>query len=178
MFCSTSLSPNYTLISERGIKIFDRPEEILKIFAEKRLEVVRIRYELRCKNLQDKIQQNNEIIKFIKNKEYDVATKKANRKAFVDYLGKKKYKFNEYLADMPIYRMTKEEVEKRKLMVKDDTATLKTYTKIAKSPALVKKKLIEELNEVDEKLTSWLKKKALEKKALYEQLQKKRKAKQ
>ncbi|MDH5580523.1 MAG: hypothetical protein OEY33_01330 [Bdellovibrionales bacterium] len=176
MNCSTSLSPNYTLISERGIKIFERPEEIIEIFAQKRLEVVRRRYELRCKDLENKIRQNNEIIKFIKNKEYDVATKKKNRKDFVDYLGKKKYQFNEYLADMPIYRMTKEEVEKRKLLVKGDTATLKQFTKIAKSNALVKKKLIEELREVESKLTDWLNKKAKEKKLLYEQLQKRKKA--
>lgn len=177
MSCSTSSSPNYTLISERGIKIFDKPEEIIEIFAQKRLQVVRRRYELRCKDLENKIRQNNEIIKFIKNKEYEVATKKKNRKDFVDYLAKKKYQYNEYLADMPIYRMTKEEVEKRKLMVKGDTATLKQYTKIAKSAALVKKKLIEELREVETKLTDWLNKKAKEKKLLYEQLQKRKKTK-
>jgi len=177
MSCSTSTSPNYTLISERGIKIFDKPEEIIEIFAQKRLQVVRRRYELRCKDLENKIRQNNEIIKFIKNKEYEVATKKKNRKDFVDYLAKKKYQYNEYLADMPIYRMTKEEVEKRKLMVKGDTATLKQYTKIAKSAALVKKKLIEELREVETKLTDWLNKKAKEKKLLYEQLQKRKKTK-
>ena len=177
MSFSTSSSPNYTLISERGIKIFDKPEEIIEIFAQKRLQVVRRRYELRCKDLENKIRQNNEIIKFIKNKEYEVATKKKNRKDFVDYLAKKKYQYNEYLADMPIYRMTKEEVEKRKLMVKGDTATLKQYTKIAKSAALVKKKLIEELREVETKLTDWLNKKAKEKKLLYEQLQKRKKTK-
>ena len=85
----SSLSPNYTLISENGVKIFDRPEEIIEIFAEKRREVVKRRYELLCDEYEDRIRQNNEIIKFIKNKEYEVATKKKNRKEFVVYLGSK-----------------------------------------------------------------------------------------
>ena len=169
----TSLSPNYTLISERGVKIFDGPEEIVAIFAEQRLVVVRKRYELLCDEYERKIRQNNEIIKFIKNKEYEVATRSKNRKSFVEYLGKKKYTFKDYLADMPIYRMTKEEVSRRKLMVVDDRAKLKEFQKIAKSPRLIKKKLIEELNDIDKKLSDWQKMKDKELEKLYKKLQKK-----
>ncbi|MCP4913147.1 MAG: hypothetical protein GY909_08505 [Oligoflexia bacterium] len=169
----SSLSPNYTLISERGVRIFNSPDEIIQLFTDKRIEVVQRRYELLSKDLEKKIKQNNEIIKFIKKKEYEVATKSKNRKTFVEYLTKKKYVFSDYLADMPIYRMTKEEVERRKKMVKDDTAKLKEYTKIAKSDKLVRKKLIEELKEVKEKLTEFLKKKDAEKKELKKKLEKK-----
>ncbi|EQC47785.1 DNA gyrase/topoisomerase IV, A subunit [Bacteriovorax sp. BSW11_IV] len=169
---SSSLVPNYTLISERGVKIFDRPEEIISIFTKQRLEVVKRRYELWCKDLNDKITQNNEIIKFIKNKEYEVATKSKNRKSFVEYLDKKKYVYAEYLADMPIYRMTKEEVEKRLLMIKDDTKKLSEYEKIAKSQKLVEKKLIEELQEVGEKLSDWQKKRERERKELMKKMEK------
>ena len=87
----TSLVPNYTLISDNGVRIFKRPEDIISIFTERRLEVVKKRYELLSEDLKNKIQQNNEIIKFIKNKEYAVATKKKNRKDFVSYLVSKKY---------------------------------------------------------------------------------------
>ena len=158
----SSISPNYTLISENGVKIFNEPEEIIEIFAEKRLEVVRIRYELLCNEYQDRIRQNNEIIKFIKNKEYEVATKKRNRKEFVEYLESKKYQYSDYLADMPIYRMTKEEVEKRRLLVEEETKLLAKYQKIAKSPKLVQTELINELNDVSEKLSNWQKKKKAE----------------
>lgn len=160
---SSTLVPNYTLISERGVRIFNAPEEIIEIFGAKRLEVVKRRYELMVEDLEKKIRQNNEIIRFIKEKEYEVATKSTNRKSYVEYLDKKKFTFAEYLADMPIYRMTKEEVEKRQLMVKDDSASLKEFDKIAKSKALVEKKLIEELREVDEKLTAWMKARDTEK---------------
>lgn len=173
MKCSTSQTPNYTLISERGIKILDRPEDILEIFTEQRLKIVKRRYELRCEDLEAKIRQNNEIIRFIKNKEYEAATKKANRKAFVDYLAKKKYTYSDYLADMPIYRMTKEEVGKRALMIKDDKKKFAEYTKIAKSKRLIEKKLIEELRDVGQKLDEWLKRKAAEKKKLYKRPTKK-----
>ncbi len=172
MSTSSTLVPNYTLISERGVRIFNTPEEIIEIFAEKRLEVVKRRYELLCEDYEKKIRQNNEIIRFIKDKEYEVATKSANRKTFVEYLEKKKFTFSEYLADMPIYRMTKEEVEKRALMVKDDSASLKEFDRIAKSKQLVEKKLFEELREVDEKLTAWMKQKDSEKANLQKKIEK------
>lgn len=172
MGASSTLVPNYTLISERGVRIFNAPEEIIEIFGAKRLEVVKRRYELLCEDYEKKIRQNSEIIRFIKDKEYEVATKSANRKSFVEYLDKKKFTFSEYLADMPIYRMTKEEVEKRQAMVKDDTSSLKEFDRIAKSKSLVEKKLIEELREVDEKLTAWIKQKDSEKASLQKKIEK------
>jgi DNA gyrase subunit A len=168
----STLVPNYTLISERGVRIFNSPEEIIEIFAGTRLQVVKRRYELLVEDLEKKIRQNNEIIRFIKDKEYEVATKTANRKSYVEYLDKKKFTFAEYLADMPIYRMTKEEVEKRMLMVKDDTASMKDFDKIAKSSSMVQKKLIEELHEVDERLTKWIKEKDQEKANLQKKIEK------
>ncbi len=169
----SSISPNYTLISESGVRIFEKPEEIIEIFGEKRIEVVRRRFELLCIEYGDRIQQNNEIIKFIKNKEYEVATKKKNRKEFVAYLGSKKYKYSNYLADMPIYRMTKEEVNKRKLLVEDEKKQLSRFQKIAKSPRLVKKELINELNEIEDKITQWQKKRKIESDKLRKELNKK-----
>jgi DNA gyrase subunit A len=166
MAVSTSMIPNYTLISERGIKIFDAPEEIIEIFTAQRLVVVKTRYELLCKNLEESIKQNNEIITFIKNKEYEVATKQKDRKSFVDYLIKEKYHFSEYLADMPIYRMTKDEVGKRKLLVEEESEKLKEYLKISKSDNLVQKKLIEELNEINVQIDDWLIRKEQESKKL------------
>jgi DNA gyrase subunit A len=166
MAVSTSMIPNYTLISERGIKIFDAPEEIIEIFTAQRLVVVKTRYELLCKNLEESIKQNNEIITFIKNKEYEVATKQKDRKSFVDYLIKEKYHFSEYLADMPIYRMTKDEVGKRKLLVEEESEKLKEYLKISKSDTLVQKKLIEELNEINVQIDDWLIRKEQESKKL------------
>lgn len=172
MSTSSTLVPNYTLISERGVRIFATPEEIIEIFGQKRLEVVKRRYELLVEDLEKKIRQNNEIIRFIKDKEYEVATKSTNRKSFVEYLEKKKFTFADYLADMPIYRMTKEEVEKRALMVKDDTASMKEFDRIAKSKSLVEKKLIEELRDVDQKLTAWIKQKDAEKANLQKKIEK------
>ncbi len=168
----STLVPNYTLISERGVRIFNAPEEIIEIFAQERLKVVRKRYQLLVLDLEKKIRQNNEIIRFIKEKEYEVATKSANRKTYVEYLDKKKFTFSEYLADMPIYRMTKEEVEKRQLMVKDDTLSMKEFDKIAKSDTLVQKKLVEELKEVDEKITKWIKERDQEKFSLQKKIEK------
>jgi len=148
-----SVTPNYTLISERGVRIFKKAEQIIELFTAQRLKVVKRRYELLVLDCQTNIIKNSEIIRFIKEKQYAQAEKKANRAAYVEYLTKKKFKYAEYLADMAIYRMTKEEVGKRELYVKDDKKKLKEYQAIVKSPKKVKTKLIEELNDVSEKLT-------------------------
>lgn len=163
MGTTSSLVPNYTLISERGVRIFEKPEEIIEFFTGERLRVVKRRYELLSEEFEKRLRQHNEIIRFIKEKHYDKATKSKNRKSFVEYLDKKKFTFSDYLADMPIYRMTKDEVEKRQLLIKDESAKLKEFKKIAKSKKLIEKKLIEELDEVDHQLSEWMKKKDKEK---------------
>lgn len=169
---SVSIVPNYTLISERGVRIFEKPEEIIALFTEQRLLVVKTRYELLCIDFENKIRQNNEIIRFIREKHYERATKSKNRKDFVDYLDSKKFTFSDYLADMAIYRMTKDEVEKRELLVKEETGKLKEYKKIAASPKLIQQKLIEELQEVDTFLTEWQKKRDKERYELRKKIEK------
>lgn len=171
---TTSVVPNYTLISERGVKIFEVPDEIISVFTEQRLKVVRRRYELLVKDTSDQINKNNEIIRFIKEKHYAQAEKCANRKSFVDYLSSKKFIYGEYLADMAIYRMTVEEVTKRKLLVDEDEKKLKGYSSVLKSEQKIKEKLIDELNDVNMKLTKIMEEKEKEKKDLYKKLQKKR----
>ena len=70
--------------------------------------------------------------------------------------------------------MTKEEVRRRELLVKDDSLKLKEYSKVAKSSRLVQKKLIEELAEVDQFLTDWLTRRDQERKKLETKTQKRR----
>ena len=156
---STYQVPNYTLINEKGVKIFNNVESIIEIFTEGRLKIVKRRYELFCIDLKKSILQNNEIIKFIKQKEYEVATKTKNRKSFVEYLVLKKYIYSDYLADMAIYRMTKEEVSKRRVLIEKESEMLSEYIKIAKSDKRIAEKTIEELLDVDQALTEWKKRK-------------------
>lgn len=172
MGTSASLVPNYTLISERGVKVLNKAEEIIEIFTAQRLVVTKKRYELLIFDAKERLNKNNEIIRFIKEKHYAVAEKKANRKAYVDYLDKKKFHYSDYLADMAIYRMTKEEVEKRQLYIKEDTQKIKDYEKIFKSANLIKKMLIEELNQVDKSLDDIMKRKEDAKRQVYKKLSK------
>lgn len=172
MGVSVSLVPNYTLISERGVKVFDKAEEIIEIFTAQRLVVVKRRYELLIKDCEERLSKNNEIIRFIKEKHYAVAEKKANRKAYVEYLDSKKFTFSDYLADMAIYRMTREEVEKRQLLITEDKAKLKEYEKIVKSDKLIRAKLVSELKETGEKLAEIMNGKEKAKKAVYQKIQK------
>lgn len=168
----SSQVPNFTLISERGVKVLDKVEQIIEIFTAQRINVVKRRYELLVIDAKERLKKNNEIIRFIKEKHYAQAEKKANRKAYVEYLSAKKFVYSDYLADMAIYRMTKEEVQKRALMIKDDKARLKEYEAILKSPAKIKRKLIEELDEVSKKLDEIMKAKDDAKKKVFKKMAK------
>jgi DNA gyrase subunit A len=164
MGATSSIVPNYTLITEKGVKVFHTVEEILEVFTVQRIAVTKRRYELLIKDYEDRLMKNNEIIRFIKEKHYAIAEKKANRKDYIDYLTKSKFTYAEYLADMAIYRMTKEEVEKRQLLIKEETSALADFRKVLKSPELLKKKLIEELEDVGKKLSAIMDDKEKEKK--------------
>ncbi len=163
----SSIVPNYTLITEKGVKVFQTAEEIIEVFTVQRMAVVKRRYELLIKDYEDRLTKNNEIIRFIKEKHYAVAEKKANRKDYIDYLTKEKFTYAEYLADMAIYRMTKEEVEKRQLLIKEETSALNDFKKTLKSPDLLKKKLIEELTDVSKKLAQIMDDKEKDKKKVF-----------
>jgi DNA gyrase subunit A len=154
-----NIVPNYTLISERGVKVFDTAEEIILLFTQFRLKVVRKRYELLTKEAETRLQQNEDIIRFIEEKHYAQAQKSENRKSFVEYLQKKDFRFADYLADMAVYRMTKEEVQKRVVSIQEDQGKIKDYKKILKSEDLIKEKLIEELRDVGKQLDRWMEEK-------------------
>jgi DNA gyrase subunit A len=164
MGVTSSIAPNYTLITEKGVKVFHTVEEILEVFTAQRVVVTKRRYELLIKEYEDRLNKNNEIIRFIKEKHYAIAEKKANRKDYIDYLSKEKFIYAEYLADMAIYRMTKEEVEKRQILIKEETTALTEFRKILKSPDLLKKKLVAELEDTGKKLSLIMDEKEKEKK--------------
>lgn len=163
----SSIVPNYTLITEKGVKVFHSAEEIVEVFTGQRLLVTKKRYEMLIKDYEDRLTKNNEIIRFIREKHYGIAEKKANRKDYIDYLTKEKFTYAEYLADMAIYRMTKEEVEKRLLLIKEETVALNEFRKVLKSPEMIKKKLIEELEDVNKKLSQVMDEREKEKKKIF-----------
>ncbi len=159
MGVTVNIVPNYTLISERGVKVFKAPEEIITIFTDQRLKVVKRRYELLALDCTTRLQENSEIIRFIEEKHFIVATKSESKKTYMEYLEKKGFKYINQLSEMPIYKMTIEEVRRRELLIKEDKKNLKEYKEIVASDKLVREKLMEELRDVREKLDNWLKKK-------------------
>ena len=68
---------------------------------------------------------------------------------------------------MAIYRMTKEEVEKRLLLIKEETSALAEFRRVLKSPALLKQKLVDELQDVGKKLSAIMDEKEKEKKRVF-----------
>lgn len=155
---STSMTPNYTLIENENVLELINPEEIIEKFTAMRIVVTKKRYELLIKEANAQIELNNEIIRFIKEKHYAQAEKKMNKTKYLDYLKIKKFKHRDYLAMLPIYRMTKEEVSKQDLLVKENKIKVKEFKKVIATKNSVKKALIEELKETNTFLNAQLKK--------------------
>jgi DNA gyrase subunit A len=112
------------------------------------------------RDAEDRISKNNEIIRFIKEQHYTVAESKKDRGEYVSYLKTKKFIHFDYLADMAIYRLTKDEVVKRQLLINEDKKILADFKAILKAKNGVEDKLIEELQLLDKELSDFLKKKA------------------
>jgi DNA gyrase subunit A len=169
----SNIVPNYTLISERGVKVLEEAEQIIEIFTQQRIHVVKRRYELLASECETRLERNSEIIRFINDKHYTRAQKCANRKEFLEYLAEKKFNHGEYLSEMAIYRLTLEEVTKRLDLIKEDTKKLQEYKKVAKNNDLIREKLCEELLEAKAKLTDIFKKREQEKEHQHKLLLKK-----
>lgn len=156
---STYMNPNFTLINDDGVVIYDNVEKIIEHFTTERLKIVKRRYELLHKDCQDRIIKSSELIRFIKDKHYAVAESKIDKGSYIDYLKKNKFIHFEYLASLPIYRMTKDEVEKAQNIINEDKKMMKDYEKIFKNPKEVENTLIDELQNLNLKLNNLLRKK-------------------
>jgi DNA gyrase subunit A len=99
----------------------------------------------------EKIQKNTELIRFIKEEWNLKVTKIKSKSDFENKLQDAKFVFYEWLASIPVYRMTLEEVKKCNEAIVEAREMYKYYQKLIKEDKALTGFIIDELSELQDK---------------------------
>lgn len=102
----------YNIITHDGKLKNYPPETIIERFCDFRKTHLIRRFKRLAGLEQEKIERNTELIRFIKEKWNEKVTTIKSKSDFEDKLKKSKFKYFEWLAGIPVYRMTINEVDK------------------------------------------------------------------
>ena len=100
---------------------------------------------------QEKIQKNSELIRFIDEKWNQKVTKIKNKKDFEAKLKKSKFIYYEWLSNIPVYRMTEQEVEKCKEAILLSKKELTRLNELIEKDRKLNQFIINEINELKDK---------------------------
>ncbi|TGM97763.1 DNA gyrase subunit A [Leptospira dzoumogneensis] len=127
------------------------PEEIIKRFCDFRKTHLIRRFKRLAGLEQEKIERNSELIRFIKEKWNEKVIGIKSKKDFEDKLQKAKFVYYEWLASIPIYRMTLEEVRKCEEAIVEAKTALSRYQGLVKEDKKLTEFMIGELSELKDK---------------------------
>jgi len=144
----------YNIITHDGFLKNFTAEEIVKRFCEFRKKHLIRRFKRLAKLEQEKIEKNSELIRFIKEKWNEKVIKIKSKADFEEQLKKAKFKYFEWLAGIPVYRMTVNEVKKCEDAIIEAKARYKEYTGIASEDKHLTKFMTDELKELTERWDS------------------------
>jgi DNA gyrase subunit A len=138
----------YNMITSEGRLEEILPEEVIRRFVAFRKRHLIRRFKRLALIEKDKIERNSELIRFIKEgwnkKVIDIKSK-------ADLEGKLKkadFRYFEWLASMPIYRLTLEEVRKCKELIEESKKMMAKYDGLVKSDAKLTDFMVEELEDL------------------------------
>lgn len=120
----------------------------IKMFTEWRLQWYVKRYELLKEKVERDIQRYRDIINAIKNDVGGRGRKTANRTELTDWLGTIGVVYVDYIADMPIYRVTQAEAAKANEKLTEALVTLAEYERLINDPDARRKIYVQELKDV------------------------------
>ena len=100
---------------------------------------------------QEKISKNSELIRFINEKWNQKVITIKSKSEFEKKLKDEKFKHFEWLAGIPVYRMTKEEVRKCEEAIVEAKEKYKGFQKLIKQDKELTGFMVGELNELREK---------------------------
>jgi len=122
-----SESLSFHVITHDGYLKHIEPELIIKRFVDFRKKHLIKRFSRLAALEQEKIDRNSELIRFIKEKWNEKVTTIKSKSDFEDKLKKSKFHFYEWLAGIPVYRMTQEEVKKCEEAIVEAKSRFKQY---------------------------------------------------
>ena len=139
------------VITYEGKLLNKSNEEIIEEFIYFRKIHLKRRFKRLAIIEEEKINKQTELIRFIKEKWNSKVTKIKNRKDLEAELKKAKFFFSDWLCDIPIYRITLEEVSKCKQIIKDAEKLYKKYVRLFEEENILVKFMINEINELSKK---------------------------
>ena len=145
----------YNVITHEGKLKNHQPTEIIKRFCDfRKIHLIR-RFKRLAGIESEKIDRNTELIRFIKEKWNEKVIGIKSKKDFEDKLKASKFTYFEWLASIPVYRMTLDEVDKCKEAIVEAKAKFDEYTSLYKEDPKLTKFMIAELLELKEKWDRW-----------------------
>ena len=152
---SVRIVENLTVINFNGSTVWSTtPSELIKRFTDWRLKWYVQRYERLKSLLEVELQRYYDIRTAITNDLSGKARTITTRVSMKTWLGEIGVVHIDYIADLPIYRFTKEEYEKNEKRIRDGEAQLANYITLLSSEAKRKKVYIKELEEILAKFNS------------------------
>jgi DNA gyrase subunit A len=142
---------SYTVLWTDGSIRESTPREILREFIRHRRLVKAREIEAEIAKLDSEKGRLSELVRFIKEGWPAKASARKNRKVFVEELTVDGFSTAEWLADLPIYRTTKEEVEKLLAKIKGLDSRMSTLGKDLKNKASIDAALVREWRELADK---------------------------
>jgi DNA gyrase subunit A len=142
---------SYNVITHDGFLQHHPPERIIKRFTDfRKLHLIR-RFKRLATLESEKVDRNSELIRFIKEKWNEKVTTIKSKSEFEDRLKKAKFQYFEWLAGIPVYRMTLEEVRKCEEAIVEAKTKFTEYTGLYKEDKKLTHFMIAELIELKER---------------------------
>jgi DNA gyrase subunit A len=141
----------YNVITHEGRLRNVTPEEIIRRFCDFRKTHLIRRFKRLANLEQEKIDRNSELIRFIKEKWNLKVTTIKSKADFEDQLKKAKFTYFEWLASIPVYRMTLDEVKKCEDAITEAKSKFDEYTALYKKDDKLVTFMINELGELKAK---------------------------
>lgn len=142
---------SFNVITHEGrLKNF-KPEEIIKRFCDFRKTHLIRRFKRLAGLEQEKIDRNSELIRFINEKWNQKVTNIKSKQEFENQLKSAKFKYFEWLASIPVYRMTLEEVKKCQEAIAEAKTKFAEFTALSKQDNKLTSFMIDELTELRNK---------------------------
>lgn len=152
IFSKVSNEPEvYNVITSEGRLVQTRPLEIIERFCAYRKIHLKRRFERLAGLEGEKIERLSELIRFIKEKWNEKVTKIKSKKDFETQLKKAKYKYFEWLSNIPVYRMTMEEVKKCEEAINEAKSQFKYFTDLYKKDKVLTDHMIQEIDDLKSK---------------------------
>ena len=142
---------SFNVITHEGRLKNHKQEEIIKRFCDFR-KTHHIRRFKRLAGLeQEKIDRNSELIRFINEKWNQKVVTIKSKQDFENQLKNAKFKYFEWLASIPVYRMTLEEAKKCQDAINEAKIKFAEFTALSKQDAKLTAFMIDELTELKNK---------------------------